>query len=125
MSTEHLLFVYGSLMQGFQYHHMLTGAAFVTSGWTRPRWTLLDLGRYPGAIPGTQAVAGEVYTIDSDGLRRLDRLEGVPEFYRRSTAVVGDGLEAVIYQLQPDAVPAPPIEIPSGSWRQWCAAREP
>lgn len=123
MPTEHLLFVYGSLMQGFQYHHMLSGAVFVASGQTGPRWTLIDLGHYPAATPGTHRIDGEVYAVDSAALSRLDRLEGCPELYCRTQAVLEDGHEVFIYQLQPAATPDEPVVIPSGSWRAWCAGR--
>jgi len=107
-------------MKGFQYHHLLAGSELVTRGWSRPRWTLIDLGRYPAAIPGKGRIEGEVYALDAETLAQVDRLEGCPDLYRRATAVLEDGQRAIIYQLQPAATPEEPVVIPGGAWREWC-----
>ena len=123
MPTEHLLFVYGSLMRGFQHHGVLGGAKYLGKAKTEPRWELLDLGRFPAVVAGTHRVQGEVYVVDDERLAGLDRLEGCPHFYRRVRVSLADGREAFIYQLQPSAMPTEPEVIPEACWRQWCEAQ--
>ncbi|MDP6944701.1 MAG: gamma-glutamylcyclotransferase family protein, partial [Myxococcota bacterium] len=91
MTSDHLLFVYGSLMRGFQYNALLSDADFVARTRTDSCWTLLDLGRYPGVIPGVQRIEGELYRLPDSMLARLDRLEGCPELYQRAKTGLEDG----------------------------------
>jgi gamma-glutamylcyclotransferase (GGCT)/AIG2-like uncharacterized protein YtfP len=123
MPTDLLLFVYGSLMRGFPYHGLLAQAVFVDAVKTESAWSLLDLGRYPGVIEGTQPVEGEVHIVDAGLLARLDRFEGCPELYRRESISLADGRQVFAYLLQPAAWPDEPCVIPSASWRQWTASR--
>jgi len=59
-------------------------ALFLGAYTTEPVFTMLDLGPYPGVIRGgITAIVGEVYAINSDLLRRLDRLENCPRTYYR------------------------------------------
>jgi len=70
-----LLFVYGTLMQGLPLHHLIAGRCeFVGEGTVTGR--LLDLGRYPGAVPERPGnVRGEVYRLlDPHLLASLDHL---------------------------------------------------
>jgi gamma-glutamylcyclotransferase (GGCT)/AIG2-like uncharacterized protein YtfP len=110
-------------MSGFQYHGILSGAPLLGAYQTRPQWALLDLGRFPGAVPGHQALEGELYRVDAALLGRLDALEGCPEFYRRMLVDLQGGGDAFMYTLQPSAVPDGAVNIPSASWRTWCALR--
>lgn len=86
--TRSLLFVYGTLKRGCSNHHHMTGQTFVSLARTRPGYRLYDLGGYPGIVPvvgDTDGVVGEVWSVDADGLRRLDVFEGVHEgLYRRA-----------------------------------------
>ena len=119
MPSDSLLFVYGSLMRGFQYNELLSDAEFVARTRTEPGWTLLDLGRYPGVIAGSQRIEGELYRLPDTMLAGLDRLEGCPELYRRVTTSLEDAREAFIYVLQPATVPVEPIVVECASWREW------
>ena len=90
-----LLFVYGSLKQGFPNEHVNTGRRVAGEYRTHERYALYLLG--PGEVPCLVAppgdghqVIGELYEVDDDDLRRMDRLErlGEPEGYERVEAVV-------------------------------------
>lgn len=85
MST--LLFVYGTLKRGCCNHHRLAGQTFIGPAWTRPGFTLYDLGGYPGIVAdsaGTVGVSGEVWSVAPAALAALDAFEGVSEgLYRR------------------------------------------
>jgi gamma-glutamylcyclotransferase (GGCT)/AIG2-like uncharacterized protein YtfP len=79
------VFVYGSLLSGQRNAHVL-GALPRTFGKTRPEWTLVSLGAFPGLIAGGRtAVVGEIVEVDDALLARLDKFEGHPHFYRRQT----------------------------------------
>jgi len=79
-----LVFVYGTLKRGRSNHRLMRGARLLGTHVTDPRFTLIDLGGYPGAVEGGEtAVHGEVYRISTPLLARLDRLEDVPVEYTR------------------------------------------
>lgn len=85
MST--LIFVYGTLKRGCSNHRQMAGQTFVGVARTVPGFRLYDLGGYPGIVARVddrEGVAGEVWSVDDDALRRLDRFEGVHQgLYRR------------------------------------------
>ncbi|WP_111655389.1 gamma-glutamylcyclotransferase family protein [Isoalcanivorax indicus] len=84
MSGTLRVFVYGTLLRGESNHHWLAGARFLGRWQTPARFRLFSLGSYPVLCPGgRQAVAGEVYAVDADGLAALDRLEEYPACYDR------------------------------------------
>ena len=74
------LFVYGALKQSF---NNTAGCKFLGDAYTKPRWTLIDLGAFPGMIPGNTGVKGELWEIPTKMLGDLDRYEGVPSLYQR------------------------------------------
>jgi len=86
MSSETLIFVYGTLKRGGSNHHHLAGQTFLCEGRTGPGFRLFDLGAYPGMVAHAdgRSVPGEVWAVDPECLARLDVLEGVAEgLYRR------------------------------------------
>jgi gamma-glutamylcyclotransferase (GGCT)/AIG2-like uncharacterized protein YtfP len=85
------VFVYGSLLTGQRNAYVL-GDLLRRPGRTRPEWTLISLGAYPGLIAGGEtAVVGEVVEVDDALLARLDKFEGHPHFYRRQTIRLTSG----------------------------------
>jgi len=85
-----LLFVYGSLKQGFANEHVNGGRRLAGRYRTHERYAMYLLG--PGVVPCLVApagaghhVVGELYKVDDDDLRRMDRLErvGEPQGYER------------------------------------------
>ena len=87
MSTEKLIFVYGTLKRACSNHHFLAGQNFFAEATTAPGFTLYALGGFPGMVPksaDTTGVSGEIWSVDAAALRRLDALEGLDEgMYRR------------------------------------------
>ena len=110
------VFVYGTLLAGCNNHHWLQGARKLGDHLTEPRYTLYDLGHYPGVTAGGgTAVAGEVYQVSAAILARLDVLEDYPHEYTRERIDTAFG-PAWIYlyrQLPPHARP-----LPGGDWRR-------
>ena len=83
-----LVAVYGSLKSGESNNGLLINSELLDSGTTLPNYDLLDFKAYPGAIPGTNSLRVEVWSVDSDTLTRLDRLESHPHFYKREEVVI-------------------------------------
>jgi gamma-glutamylaminecyclotransferase len=86
----HLIFVYGSLKQGFANEHINTGQRVEGAYRTLQPHPLFLLG--PGDVPclvlspgkGYQVI-GELYRVAAEGMQLMDRLEriGEPEGYER------------------------------------------
>ena len=75
---KHNIFVYGSLKRGFSNHSLLAEQHFVAIGKTRPRYKIYALSSYPGMVEVSEngrSIEGEIWTVDSACLARLDRLE--------------------------------------------------
>jgi gamma-glutamylcyclotransferase (GGCT)/AIG2-like uncharacterized protein YtfP len=80
----HQVFVYGTLRRGETHHDLLTDAVLLGLHRTEPAYTMLDLGAYPGVVAGGHGkILGEVYRVNSQALRRLDRLEDYPRLFDR------------------------------------------
>lgn len=65
---------------------------------------------------GTGMVHGEVYVVNAETLRELDKLEGHPDFYRREWIVLDDGREVQTYLMDGSKVEGYP-RIASCNWR--------
>ncbi len=105
---EHLVFVYGTLKQGYPNFHINHGRRLAGEFITVERHALLVLGPdwLPWLLPTAgqgERVTGEVYAVDDAGLARMDRLEQIDEpgwYLRRRIAVVP--------KLEPGAAPIEP-----------------
>ncbi|MCT0213528.1 MULTISPECIES: gamma-glutamylcyclotransferase [unclassified Synechococcus] len=120
-----LVFVYGTLKRGEPNHGWLRGARFL--GRRRlPGVRMHDLGPYPMAVPAAgeeqkgkpgrlPLIHGELFRVDAAGLAGLDRLEDVPNDYRRLRLVLSDGMPAWVYLGRAEQVigAAP---VPLGDW---------
>lgn len=92
------LFVYGTLRRGQPAHHLMGAARFLGACRTTPAWRVLDLGEYPGLVPGDTAVAGELYEVDDETLATLDEYEGCPTLFVRVDVELDDGSVAQTYR---------------------------
>ena len=110
------VFVYGTLRAGQPNHRLLRGATAFGAATTAEPFVMHDLGAFPAIVAGgATPIAGEVYEVDADTLRALDRLEGYPGFYDRVEVGLTDGTRALVYTMQPRQVAERPI-IPTGDW---------
>ncbi len=101
---EHLLFVYGAMMNGEPEHPQLAehGARLVGPATTDATFDLVDLGARPALVPGgTTAVRGEVYALSTAHLAKIDVHEGHPLRYRRGAVRLDDGRVVEAYRDRP------------------------
>lgn len=126
------VFVYGTLRQGdcrsgvLQDYPCLASEAYIEG------FDLLNLGAFPGIVPGEGRVRGELYEIDEVCLRVLDGIEGFRKddpkhsLYLREQVVVevpSDGEEELffpdvyvyVYNIERGADRMRPV-IESGDW---------
>ena len=101
-----LVFVYGTLKEGFPNFRVNTGARITGAFVTIERFPLYLVGdrSVPWMIddPGQgERIAGELFEVDAAGLARMDALEGTtePDGYRRRRIAVaevsGEGAAAI------------------------------
>jgi gamma-glutamylcyclotransferase (GGCT)/AIG2-like uncharacterized protein YtfP len=119
-----LIFVYGTLMQGFPLHGLLADRA-EPRGRGTVRARLVDLGAYPGAVPDPHAaVAGEVYRVTREDLwRALDSTEG-PQYHRGQVAVrMADGRQVTASMYWYVGPLDRGVPVPGGDYRAHAPAR--
>ena len=129
MTFNQLLFAYGTLMVGFSAHAFLIDAQFISHGILYgARLVHLPEG-FPGAIEGEGEILGEVYRVDEETLRAIDRYEEYYEdspekslFIRKLKPVrlipMDEWVEAWVYLLNPSLVKEF-TEVPLGNWREF------
>ena len=75
---KHLVAVYGSLRKkqsNYEYH--LSNSTYKGTFTTEPEYTMHSLSYYPGLkLNGNHSIVMEVYEVDEDTLKNLNRLEG-------------------------------------------------
>jgi gamma-glutamylaminecyclotransferase len=99
-----LIFVYGTLKKGKSLNFYLKNATFLEEGVTLlPYPLIVKPGKwYPYLLnlPGKgYRVRGEIYRLDFQILKKLDRLEEVPHYYRRAKIRVRGALSHRTYHL--------------------------
>lgn len=118
-----LLFVYGTLQQGFANHHLLNDCDFVDIG-VIPNTLLLDLGACPGLVfaraDAEEWAKGEVYRVTSpDTVAALDRLENEGSLYRRLIARTRTRQGAMMCWVYTYLLPlGSTMRVPGGRWRR-------
>lgn len=106
-----ILFVYGSLRKG-QYNHIryeidMRRLVFLGMGKTKPEFTLVDFGPYPGLYAGgSTAVVGELYELDAEHhmAKCIEYME-VGAGYRQQDITLEDGRVVTAY-VQRGSIPS-------------------
>ena len=85
MNTKYYVFVYGSLKKGYENSHYLTNSKFIGNAISaNPEFQMYSVHEgYPALTKGDEFVKGEIYEINDEKLKDLDRLEGYPNYYNR------------------------------------------
>ena len=114
-----LIAVYGSLLKGLGNHPLLETSELVGDEVLPLNYDMLDLGGFPGLTPKEEEsdIFIEVYKVDDDTFKRLDRLEGYPHFYNRKLVETSFG-EAWIYYLSSPREYTGINVVESGNWRK-------
>ena len=87
-----LLFVYGTLKQGFHNHSLMKGASLIGTGHTVERYAMYK-HVVPSVIKGKpiSPIQGEIYLIHQSVLDMLDLFEGNPVWnFREQVEVILD-----------------------------------
>lgn len=105
LTSNVLLFAYGSLMHGEPHHEQLSGAECLGIIKTEKPYRLVDLGLYPAMIdsPDLQ-IEGELYSIPRKLLIRLDGVKELGKLFHRRTISLESGAHAETYFMNADQV---------------------
>ncbi len=120
------IFVYGSLKLQCSNHDNIKNAKFVCASKTEEMYMMLDVGLFPGVVKSVQDptsidqsqqqyqshINGEVYEIDYDTIKYLDKFEGI--WFTREMVPLECGISAWMYFL--NAMPDEYEIIESGMW---------
>jgi gamma-glutamylcyclotransferase (GGCT)/AIG2-like uncharacterized protein YtfP len=121
-----LLAVYGSLRMGMGNDGILTDPStrFLGEEQTSPAFTMIDLGAYPGVVnQGDTPITIEVYGVSEDVWRRVEHLEGYPDYYDRIPLETSHG-RAEMYVLPGHYLPQYRERIvESGDWTRFHSER--
>lgn len=107
--------VYGSLRKTLHNSRLLKEADYLGTT-TIKNFKLLSMGSFPCITPSTQEdyeTVVEVYSVTPEEFRRLDSLEGYPNFYDRREVDTQFGPAWIYFIEQPDANLE---EVTSGDW---------
>lgn len=112
------LFVYGTLMRGEENAHLLERARFLCACSTEAGFVLVNLGSWPGMLPGGDgAVTGELHEVSAATLAVLDAFEEHPSLFERGPVQLADGRRAETYFIREVHARGAP-RIPHGDWRR-------
>lgn len=115
--------VYGTLLSGFGNNRLLKDSKLL--GESTVKGTMYSYGPYPYVALTHYDKIGdvkvEVWEVDEPTLRRLDGLEGYPDFYDRSLVTTKDFGETWIYNIEKRGNSP---HVKSGSWREFTKKEE-
>jgi gamma-glutamylcyclotransferase (GGCT)/AIG2-like uncharacterized protein YtfP len=117
-----MIFVYGTLKQGYWNNRLVAGSELVATGRTYKMFQMNDVG-FPlifepvkGMTKMMGQVKGEVYDVSDEVLAMLDRLEGHPHKYKRTELDILTGpessvkAEAYVWQRSPIGDSVKPVD---------------
>lgn len=110
MPQKHLVFVYGTLLQGLCNHRRLEGAEFLGEAETVAHFTMFAHSGFPAVTCAPlYPIKGQVFSVDEEGLAKLDRLEGYVEgrstnhYQRKLVTVNGADVKCNAWMYYQDA----------------------
>lgn len=115
-----IIFVYGTLMRGDSNNRLLSQSTFLGKA-TLKDTTLYSTGPFPAMVDGDGITHGELYSISSEVLVQLDRLESNGYMYQRKPVWAiredgrGVGAEAYFWKFGLQTLEL----IPGGDWRSY------
>ncbi len=79
---KYKVFVYGTLKKGFRLHKYLKNAKFLGEGFIQG-YDMYLVSWYPAVVKGKGIVYGEIYEVDEETLKILDKVEDEGVLYKR------------------------------------------
>jgi gamma-glutamylcyclotransferase (GGCT)/AIG2-like uncharacterized protein YtfP len=124
--NKHLVFVYGTLRRGGlrAMPDIFPDSEFV--GHANVAGSLYDLGAYPGLIldESDSSVAGEVYEVDDEILKKLDEIEAPARYWRKQVEVSLGNRRETCWVYEPDTEFYPRrLLIASGDWIEYARTK--
>lgn len=111
------LFVYGTLKKGFSRNSVLSDSKYLGEFKTKPSFTMVDLGFFPGIIEkGNTSIIGELYVVSQKVLQLCDEMEGHPNFYFRKKIILENELEVWCYLLDKNQY-EDKLKVQTGIWK--------
>jgi len=86
------LFVYGSLLRGMSLSKTMEGTQFMGPAFVKA--DLFFLGFYPGIVPGSQIVFGELYEVPDSIIPKIDEVEDYIEMNNEKSLYLRQPIEA-------------------------------
>lgn len=111
--------VYGSLREGLHNHQVLGDSPLLGND-KLSSFSMYSLGSYPFVVPDAQSkeIQVEVYDVEPNVFKALDRLEGYPSFYDRKEVNTAHG-KAWIYFMASDNNYVNSPEVENGDWKEY------
>ncbi|MDT8718279.1 gamma-glutamylcyclotransferase [Clostridium sp. 19966] len=109
------VFVYGTLMRSERSNYILGQSRYIGKGKLK-NYDMYQVASYPGIVNGTGEIVGEVYSVNTDMLKVLDRYECEGRLYIRKLEkieVENKNMEAFVYVWNGSVEKSTPIfEMP-------------
>ncbi len=111
--------VYGSLRKGFGNNRLIADSEQLTTEVVKIPYKMVSLGGFPGLVPvkEPQDITIEVWNVDDQTYRNVERLEGYPHFYQKDTIQTSEG-DADVYVLLSGEF-ANYAAIEGGDWKEY------
>ena len=120
---KHEIFVYGTLLKGQPNNSLLSNSVFLGQTYTESKFTLVDLGYFPGLLDkGSTSVYGEVYEITDETFEKLDQLEGYPTLYTRKLINTAAGNDIWVYIY--NKYRTTHVIIENGNWLEYTKSQQ-
>jgi gamma-glutamylaminecyclotransferase len=87
---KHTIFVYGTLKKGCGLNYMLNTSTYIGEAVTMDKYKLHHINSLPMLEKEVKDdyVVGDVYRVNDKILEKLDKVEGIPDFYVREPIYV-------------------------------------
>jgi len=99
-NTDHIVFVYGTLLSGYSNHYLLNDSQFIDTGRTVNKYAL-----YFQILPyvvkeSVSYIHGELYKVNSSTFENIDWIEDHPSWYQREEVeILTDNKQVIIAWL--------------------------
>lgn len=118
--------VYGSLLEGLGNHPVIgrdEESKIISSEVVSIPYGMISYRAFPALVPSSENhnIFIEIYEVNEETYRRVERLEGYPTFYQKAIVNTTKGpveiyviQNEVPYEKQPESQ-----RVPSGDWREY------